>query len=48
MGAGGWIAIGVIVVVAGWAIVVYNGRSYVEIPMTLQRGYALNRPTTSR
>ena len=29
-------------------IVVYNGRSYVEIPMTLQRGYSLNRPASQR
>ena len=27
---------------------VYNGRRYVEIPMTLQRGYALNRAAPSR
>jgi len=29
-------------------IIVYNGRSYVEIPMTLQRGYALSRPAATR
>ena len=29
-------------------LVVYNGKSYVDIPMTLQRGYALDRPAPSR
>ena len=50
MGAGGWIAIGLVVVIAAWAIVIYNGlvalrnrfkNAFAQIDVQLKRRYDL-------